>query len=143
MFNSKEKTNGTERFAPNNATLISAGTTVQGDLQSESDLRIDGTIRGNVISSSKIIIGATGFVEGNLESAQADVSGRIVGDITVKELLQLRGQCNVQGNISAERLQVEPTATFNGQCRMGVKASVVQLSAVTDEEPAEVKEQYL
>ena len=141
MFTSKEKTNGSERFAPNSATLISAGTTVQGDVTSETDLRIDGTIHGNVTSSSKIIIGATGFVEGNLKSGQADINGRIVGNIIVKELLQLRGNCNVQGNISAEKLQVEPTAVFNGQCQMGSRgsASVVEMTTVTDDEQESVE----
>ena len=131
MF-SKEK-NGTnnERLANNSATLISSGTTLQGDVRSEADLRIDGTIHGNVYSSAKVIIGATGYVEGNIEGGQADVTGKVQGNITVKDLLQLRGQCNVQGNICAEKLQVEPSATFNGQCKMGAGTNIVQM--VNDE----------
>lgn len=122
MFN-KEKNGTSDRTYGNSATLISAGTTLNGDITSDNDLRIDGTIRGNVYSTAKIIIGSTGFVEGNIDGQQADITGKVMGNITVKELLQLKGQCSVQGNITAEKLQIEPTATFNGQCQMAGKGS--------------------
>lgn len=117
MF-SKEKTNTPEKLSPNSATLISAGTVLQGDLKSESDLRIDGTIHGNVTSTAKIIVGPTGIVEGHIQGAQADITGRVVGNITVKELAQLRTKATVQGNITAVNLQIEAGAFFNGQSIM-------------------------
>ena len=110
-----EKTNG----GGNGTTLISAGTTLKGDINSNSDLRIDGTIIGNVTSSAKIVIGASGSVEGDITGNQADVVGKVSGNIKTKDLLQLRGDCIVNGNVYAGKLQVEPTATFNGQCHMG------------------------
>ena len=122
MFNSKpiaemqkEKPTGL-----NGTTLISAGTTVKGDISSNSDLRIDGTITGNINSTSKIIVGATGVVEGDITGNQADVVGKVSGNIRTKDLLQLRGDCIINGNLFAGKLQVEPTAKFNGQCHMGV-----------------------
>ncbi|MBD0332167.1 MAG: polymer-forming cytoskeletal protein [Chitinophagaceae bacterium] len=129
MFNNKEK-NGTatERLNSNSATLISSGTTLTGDVHSDTDLRIDGSIHGNVSSASKIIIGTTGFVEGNIHGVNADVTGKVVGDIVVTELLQLRGQCDVQGNVTASKLQIDQTAMFNGKCSMGTTASIVQMS---------------
>ena len=111
---SNEKTNG-----GSGATLISAGTTVKGDISSNSDLRFDGTIVGNVNSSSKIIIGDSGKVEGDISSNQADIVGKVSGNIKTKDLVQLRGECVINGNVYAGKLQVEPTATFNGQCHMG------------------------
>ena len=129
MFNSKiktemqpEKTNGN-----GGATLISAGTTLKGDISSNSDLRIDGTIIGNVQSSARIVIGANGVVEGDLSGNQADIIGKVSGNIRTKELLQLRGDCIVTGNLYAGKLQVEPSATFNGQCHMG--GNVVEMSS--------------
>lgn len=127
MFH-KEKPSNSERAAQNSATLVSAGTTVNGDLSSENDLRIDGTILGNVRSSAKIILGASGLVEGNIEGQQADITGKVIGNIIIKEMLQLKGACNVQGNITADKLQIEPTAIFNGQCSMGTVASIVQMT---------------
>ena len=143
MFNKEKTTSSSERqISSSSATLISAGTVLKGDIISETDLRIDGTIKGNIRCSSKIIIGSTGFVEGNIEGAQADITGKVQGNITVKEILQLRGESNVIGNLSATKLQIDPTATFNGQCQMGsvaianaTKASIVQMST-TDVQPA-------
>ena len=108
------------------ATLIGAGTTLKGDIKSNNDLRIDGTVIGNINSNAKIIVGTSGVVEGDMMGNQADIVGKVSGNIRAKELLQLRGDSTVTGNIYAGKLQIEPTATFNGQCHMG--ANVVEIS---------------
>ena len=108
------------------ATLIGAGTTLKGDIKSNNDLRIDGTVIGNINSNAKIIIGTSGVVEGDIMGNQADIVGKVSGNIRAKELLQLRGESTVTGNIYAGKLQIEPTATFNGQCHMG--ANVVEIN---------------
>lgn len=128
MFNTKNKTDMQQPATNggNGTTLISSGTTLKGDISSNSDLRIDGTIIGNINSSAKIVIGANGVVEGDINGGQADIVGKVSGNIRAKELLQLRGECVVSGNLYAGKLQVEPSATFNGQCHMG--ANVVEMS---------------
>ncbi|TCJ17590.1 polymer-forming cytoskeletal protein [Flaviaesturariibacter flavus] len=134
MFNRDKQSSD----APSNkATLISAGTEVRGDVQSDHDLRIDGAVYGHVRSSARIVVGPNGVVEGDIESQQADITGRVVGDIRVRDLLQLRGDCVVEGNLSAGKLQIEPTATFNGQCQMGA-GTIVQLKAHESQRAAEV-----
>ncbi|MGB3005730.1 MAG: polymer-forming cytoskeletal protein [Chitinophagaceae bacterium] len=110
----------------NGATLISAGTTLKGDISSSSDLRIDGTVIGNINSTAKIIIGTSGSVEGDISGNQADITGKVSGNVRAKELMQLRGECIVTGNLYAGKLQVEPSATFNGQCHMG--ANIVEMT---------------
>ena len=135
MFNTKKPTTTvmiTEKPSGNGGggngtTLISAGTTIKGDISSNSDLRIDGTIIGNINSNAKIVIGTSGVVEGDINGNHADIVGKTSGTIKVKELLQLRGECVVNGNIYAGKLQVEPSATFNGQCHMG--ANVVDMAS--------------
>ena len=62
--------------------------------------------------------GANGVVEGDLSGQQADIMGKVIGTISVKDLLQLKGNSHVKGNIQAAKLQIEPTANFNGQCHM-------------------------
>lgn len=128
MFNSKNKTDmPSQTQAGNGTTLISAGTTLKGDISSNGDLRIDGTIIGNIHSGAKIIIGASGVVEGDIAGNQADIVGKVSGNVRAKELLQLRGDSVVTGNLFAGKLQVEPSATFNGQCHMG--ANVVEMNS--------------
>ena len=118
MFNSKSKSDNNEENLPASASMIGAGTTLKGDITSNGDLRIDGTLKGNIIGSAKVIIGANGLVEGDVSGQQADIMGKVVGSIRVKELLQLKNGSLVEGNISAGKLQVEPSAVFNGQCQM-------------------------
>jgi cytoskeletal protein CcmA (bactofilin family) len=132
MFNKEKTSSPSEKSSSNSATLISSGTILKGDVKSENDLRIDGTIHGNVRSSAKIIVGPSGFVEGNIEGANADITGKVKGNITVKELLQLREKCNVEGNINATKLQIDPTAVFNGKCQMGPQAASVVLMSTPD-----------
>lgn len=125
MFNSKTKTN--DAPSGNGTTIIGAGTVINGDISSNGDIRIDGTIIGNLSSKAKVLVGQEGIVEGDITGQQADIMGKVTGMLKIKELLQLRGKCNVNGELYAGKLEVEPTATFNGSCHMG--ANVVELTA--------------
>jgi cytoskeletal protein CcmA (bactofilin family) len=119
MFNNKSKSETTESVVPTgSASLIGSGTSLKGDITSSGDLRIDGTLVGNIICSSKIIIGANGVVEGDISGQQADIMGKVSGTIKVKELLMLKSNCQVNGNLYSAKLQIEPAASFNGQCHM-------------------------
>jgi cytoskeletal protein CcmA (bactofilin family) len=127
MFTTKNKTDMQQTTTSGNGTtLISAGTTLKGDISSSSDLRIDGTIIGNIHSSAKIVIGSNAMVEGDISGHQVDIVGKVSGNIQAKELLQLRGESVVSGNLYAGKLQVEPTVTFNGECHMG--ANIVEMN---------------
>lgn len=139
MFN-KEKASASEKNFPNSATLVSPGTVLNGDVRSENDLRIDGTIQGNVKTSAKVIIGPSGFVEGNVESGNADIYGKVSGNVIVKELLQLKEQANIEGNITSAKLQIDPTAVFNGKCQMGANAGSIVSMNKPDVRPAATAE---
>lgn len=123
MFNSKTKSTDTPIGS---TTIIGAGTCISGDIESNGDIRIDGTLIGNLKSKAKILIGPEGLVEGDVNGLQADILGKVTGQLKIKELLQLRGKSNIIGEIYAGKLEVEPTATFNGSCHMG--ANIVELS---------------
>ena len=118
MFNSKSKSSD-DAMTATGSTLIAAGTTISGDLESNGDIRIDGTLKGNLKGKAKIIIGSDGIVEGNIEGLQADIMGHVTGTIKVQELLYLHGSTEVHGDIYSGKLQIEPTAIFNGKCHMG------------------------
>lgn len=122
MFNQKSKSENPVEQKPSapsgQATIIAAGTTLKGDITSSGDIRIDGNLEGNVHCTAKVVIGSNGSVTGDISGAQADIMGRVTGTIRVKELLQLKGGSQVQGNLHANKLQIEPSANFNGQCHM-------------------------
>ena len=126
IFNSKLKSASTESSV-GSTTIIGAGTIIIGDIESTGDIRIDGTLIGNINAKAKVLIGPDGIIEGAIIGKQADVLGKIIGQVNIQEVLQLRGKCSVDGDIYAGKLQIEPTASFNGQCHMG--ANIVELNA--------------
>ena len=125
MFNSKSRSSNDET-AVGSASIIGAGTTITGNIESKGDIRIDGTLKGNVSSKAKILIGPEGIVEGDITGQQADILGTVHGRIKISGLLHLHGKACVEGDIHAAKLQIEPTVSFNGQCHMG--ANIVELN---------------
>ena len=143
MFNGKTKSDdfsiGGTTPASASASLIGAGTTMKGDITSNGDLRIDGMLVGNIHCSAKVVIGANGVVEGDINGQQADIMGKVTGTIKVKDLLQLKGGSHLNGNIQATKLQIEPTANFNGQCHMTPAA--VSNAPSGNGKPADIKKE--
>lgn len=129
MFNQKSKSENKETTAGSgSASIIASGTSLNGDISSSGDIRIDGTLKGNIHCTAKVVIGANGKVEGDVYGQQADIMGVVNGTVNVKELLQLKGGSDVNGNISAGKLQIEPSANFNGQCHMNLGNNAPELA---------------
>ncbi len=126
MFTSKSKTSQEEYAA---CSIIAQGTVITGDIESNGDIRIDGSIKGNIRSKARIIIGANALVEGNVQSKDADIFGHVKGHLNITELLQLKNLAVIDGDINTGKLQMEHTVSFNGQCKMG--AIVVELNSST------------
>lgn len=95
------------------------GTTLNGDITTEGDIRIDGKVNGSVISKSKAVVGSTGVIEGDIYCQNAYIDGRVNGNIEVSELLILSKTAYVSGDIKIKKLVVEEGAKFNGRCSMG------------------------
>ncbi len=99
------------------------GTIIAGDVSTEGDVRIDGKINGNVQSKSKVVVGSTGVIEGNVLCQNAYIDGRVSGSIEVSELLILSKTALVTGDIKIKKLVVEEGARFNGKCTMGMSST--------------------
>ena len=99
--------------------MIGNGTVITGDIQSKSDIRIDGILKGSVKTEGKLVVGSTGVVEGDVVCVSADVSGEIKAKITVSQLLSLKSSSKLNGDIITNKLSIEPGATFSGSCSMG------------------------
>lgn len=113
----KSNTNSTPEGASIN--LIGNGTNIVGDISSNGDLRIDGSLKGNLTISGKLVVGTTGKIEGNIQCQNADISGDINGKVTVSELLALKASAKILGDIITGKISIEPNATFTGTCNMG------------------------
>lgn len=99
--------------------IIGAGTVIEGEIKSNGDIRVDGTIKGSVTTKSKVVIGSTGSIEGDVTCQNADISGSIIGKTTVNEMLFLKANARINGDIQTGKLVVEVGASFTGNCSMG------------------------
>ena len=97
---------------------IVEGTTINGDIISPADFRLDGQLIGNFQSTGKIVIGPAGSVKGYIICNNADIEGKFEGKIQVAELLNLKSNASVRGEVICSKLSVEPGADFTATCVM-------------------------
>ncbi|MEI6489296.1 MAG: polymer-forming cytoskeletal protein [Bacteroidota bacterium] len=117
MFNSTtEKSTSSESSSVN---IIGAGTKIEGDIITNGDIRIDGSLTGSINVKGKLVVGASGMVEGEIICQNADISGAIKGKIGVAELLSLKASAKLTCDIITNKIAVEPGASFSGSCSMG------------------------
>ena len=115
---------------PERLNVIVEGSKVIGDMITESNLRIDGEIKGNISSAAKVVIGETGSMTGNLTCADADIEGEVKGILKIDGLLTLRSSAKIQGEITTAKFQVEEGAEFSGNCVMcNLKSTSTNTSA--------------
>ena len=99
---------------------IVEGTIVEGTINSDSNLRIDGEFKGNLITKGRLVVGLKGKVSGTVNCLCCDVEGTLEGDVTVLELLSMKSSSTVQGELYYGQLSVEAGAKALGTFRMGV-----------------------
>ncbi len=97
---------------------LGKGTKITGDIQSEGDFRIDGTLIGSITSKGKIVVGTSGIIEGDVNCQNADISGKLKANLKALELLSLKSTSDVTGEIITNKLAIEPGAKFSGSCNM-------------------------
>lgn len=98
--------------------IISQGTDIIGDIKSAGDIRIDGSLNGNLITKGKVVIGPTGRIKGEVDCKNSEVSGIVEGKISVSQLLNLKASSKILGTIITSKLSIEPGAMFTGNCTM-------------------------
>ncbi len=102
----------------NDISRISARTVIKGEISSENDIRVDGKVNGKIFSKGKIVVGPQAIIEGGLACTNVDFLGTMKGDIYVKDLLTVKSNATIEGNINVNKLQVEMGAQINGSCHM-------------------------
>ncbi len=98
--------------------LIAKGTRIIGNITSDGDLRVDGEITGDLETKGRLVIGASGKIEGEIKCKSCEISGIHKGKLFVAELLSLKASSNVTGDIVTGKLSIEPGAYFAGTCSM-------------------------
>lgn len=104
---SKKETTSVNNIQHN---VLASETIITGNIQSDEDFRIDGTVDGNIICKGKIIIGSNGKVKGEIKCTMLDLSGTIEGIVKCSDTAIMRSTSSFIGELSMAILEVEPNA---------------------------------
>ncbi len=98
--------------------VIAQGTRIIGSIETNSDIRIDGSLDGDVKCTGKVVVGPQGAIKGNIDCQSADIFGNIDGKVITSDMLSLKSSAAIIGEIHTKSLSIEPGASFNGTCEM-------------------------
>jgi len=119
-------------------TVIGRGSVCDGRFQVETGVRVDGVLKGELISSGTLIVGESGMIEADVRVNDALVSGRIVGTLDAEEKVHLQSQASFVGKIRTRTLIVEEGAIFKAECDAGGE---IQVSEPPQEQEPEIADQ--
>lgn len=103
---------------PGKINSIMEGTSIEGEIKSDSNLRVDGRVKGTIHVKGRLIVGQSGSIEGEVVCQSSDIEGTVVGRIHCQDLLSLKATAKLQGDINTKKLAIEPGAVFTGNCSM-------------------------
>ncbi len=95
-------------------SIIGAGSAVDGDIDVDGLLRVDGDLRGSVRATGKIVVGSAGRIEASIRARSAIVGGIVKGDVYVTDSLRILAGGIVIGNVFAARLEAEDGTVVHG-----------------------------
>ena len=99
-------------------TIVAAGMRIDGELKSNGNIRIDGTVAGKVQTTQDMMLGQTAQIDADLIANNALIAGTVKGNVTVKGTLTLTESGKILGNIVCARLSIQDGGVFNGNCIM-------------------------
>jgi cytoskeletal protein CcmA (bactofilin family) len=106
-------------------TVVGADSTIKGELAVQGTVRVDGSVEGD-IRADWVIVGETGRIRGNVHARAMVVGGRVDGNIEAEEIIELKENAQVFGEICAAKLTMSEGALFDGQSCMKKKKETVE-----------------
>ena len=99
-------------------TLIGKNTDIQGGLQAEGTVRVDGKVKGDVTLSGNLVIGEQAFIKGNIKADNVHMAGVVEGNITATNQLHMTPTGKLRGDMNVKNIVIDEGATFQGSCVM-------------------------
>ncbi len=98
--------------------FLGKGTSFEGKTRFEGTFRIDGAFHGEVLSGGSLIIGNTGAVDGQINVTNLIVNGRLAGNVTASDRIEITASGQIRGDIQTPTLIISEGAIFEGNCQM-------------------------
>ena len=114
----KEKSRSSEE-STTISTLLGRDTSIEGTMTFKETIRVDGQIKGKLISrEGTVIIGEHAVIDADIQVAVAVIRGKINGRVEAKQRIEIFAPAQVQGDISAPTVAIDSGVIFNGNCQM-------------------------
>ncbi|AWW33116.1 polymer-forming cytoskeletal protein [Echinicola strongylocentroti] len=107
----------------NSSNVIAKETSIKGDIITQGNIRIEGVVNGTLSSKTKIVIGESARLVGNIDTKEAEIAGNVEGEVKCSDILFLKKTAVINGNIHTKKLVIENGAVFNGECKMTENAA--------------------
>ncbi len=98
---------------------IGKGTLIEGNVHAEGDLLVEGIVKGDVTTKTKLVVGPSALIEGNILAQHAEIAGRVHGTVKAIGLLVINSSGTILGDVITKDLNVESGSTFNGRLQVG------------------------
>jgi cytoskeletal protein CcmA (bactofilin family) len=102
------------------STVIGAGITIEGEITSDDDVVVAGTLKGRLSTKEAVTIENGGTVEADIHSGPVACAGSVTGNITSNDRVDLQNGAKVVGNVKATRITIADGAQFKGNVDMDV-----------------------
>src|SRR5579863_9090506 len=102
------------------STVIGAGITVEGEITTDEDVIVQGTVRGKLSAKEGVAVQHGATVEADVVGGSLTVGGSIIGNITASDRVDLQAGARVVGNVKAARVTIADGAQFKGNVDMDV-----------------------
>ena len=101
------------------STLLGRDTTIEGTLSFKETIRVDGRIKGKLISNEgTVIVGENAVLDADIKVAVAVIRGKINGRVEAKQRIEIYAPAEVRGDIVAPAVAIDSGVVFNGNCQM-------------------------
>jgi cytoskeletal protein CcmA (bactofilin family) len=102
------------------STVIGAGITIEGELTSDEDVIVQGTLRGRLVAKDAVSVDHGATVEADISGGPVSVAGSVTGNIASSDRVDLQNGAKVVGNVKATRITISDGAQFKGNVDMDV-----------------------
>jgi cytoskeletal protein CcmA (bactofilin family) len=94
-------------------TILTKDTKINGQVETSSNLHLDGNFEGNIVSTGVIVVGNSGTVKSDVKAETILVSGKIEGTVIAK-VVEIKPKGSIVGNVTSEEFVIERNGTFEG-----------------------------
>lgn len=102
-------------------TVIGSSIVIDGEISGDEDLVIQGTVKGKISLKESLFVEGSGVVEADIETQNVEIAGRVTGNISASDKVELKADCRVVGDVKAPRILIADGASFKGNVDMDTK----------------------